>query len=102
MLNFLVATNIVLTAYLIWRTFDMANNFERLEAAVSRVADEVQAVAEAIANPAVDNNDQEVIDDLSSRLEAAADSLRSATEAENAEDGMSAPSEPSEPSEPVI
>jgi hypothetical protein len=82
----LQTVNIFLTAYLLWRFIIMANNFERLEGAVSRVADEVEAVAQAIANPSVDNNDQAVIDDLSSRLEAAADSLRSATEAENAED----------------
>ena len=94
MLVMLVTLNSILISYLIWKVNKMANSFEGLEAAASRIADEVAAVAEAIANPAVDNNDQEVIDDLTARLNSAADALRSATEAENAEDGASAPSEP--------
>jgi hypothetical protein len=68
----------------------MANSFNEMTAAVDRVADSVRAVADAIANPAVDNNDQAVIDDLTSRLNSAADALDAATSAENAEDAGSA------------
>jgi hypothetical protein len=67
-------------------TFVMANNFSRLNDAVTSVANEVAAVAAAIRNPASDNNDQAVIDDLSTRLESAAEALRSATQEENDED----------------
>ena len=65
----------------------MANNFAALTAAVDAVAAEISAVAAAIANPAVDNNDQPTIDALTARLTAAADALKAATAAENAEDG---------------
>lgn len=64
----------------------MANNFERMTKAVERIANEVEDVAAKIRNPAVDNNNQSTIDDLAGRLEAAADSLHSAGEAEAAED----------------
>jgi len=70
----------------------MANNFDRLNAAVQSVADNVLDVAEAIRNPAVDNNDQEVIDELAGRLEDAASALDAATAEENAEDA--GPAEP--------
>jgi len=90
----------------------MANNFEQLTAAVDRVSKQVEliggdvrAVADAIANPAVDNNSQPVIDDLTGRLNAAGDALdsastalASATEAENAEDaGPASPAPAEEP-----
>jgi hypothetical protein len=68
----------------------MANSFNEMTAAVDRVAASVRSVADAIANPAVDNNDQAVIDDLTSRLNSAADALDAATSAENAEDAGSA------------
>jgi len=64
----------------------MAENFDRLSAAVDSVADRVEEVAAAIRNPASDNNNQATIDDLAGRLEGAADSLRAATADENAED----------------
>lgn len=80
----------------------MANNFSNMDAAINRVADEVRAVAEAIANPAVDNNDQEVIDGLTARLDAAADALEVAREAENAEDAGPQPEPEPEPEEPVV
>jgi hypothetical protein len=67
----------------------MADNFDRMTKAVDRVANEVQAVADAIRNPAVDNNNQAVIDELAGRLEGAADALESATNEENAEDAGS-------------
>jgi gamma-glutamylcysteine synthetase len=76
---------------------NMANDFSRLTTAVQVVADNVAAVAEAIRNPAVDNNDQAVIDDLAGKLEAAANALGEAFLAEQAEDGVV--SEPEAPAE---
>lgn len=75
----------------------MANSFNSLSAAVDRVSASVEAVAEAIRNPAVDNNDQAVIDDLAGRLEAAAAALDSAVDAEKAEDNKNAPAPVEEP-----
>lgn len=76
----------------------MANNFERLSSAVQSVADRVEDVAEAIRNPAVDNNDQAVIDDLAGRLESAAAALDTAVAEERAEDGT----ETEQPTEPAV
>jgi len=76
----------------------MANNFDELKAAVAAVEAGIRSVADAIANPAVDNNDQAVIDQLSGQLKIAADALAAATAAENAEDGVVAPVEtPADP-----
>ena len=72
----------------------MANDFSRLTTAVQVVADNVAAVAEAIRNPAVDNNDQAVIDNLAGKLEAVVNVLGEAFIAEQAEDGVA--EEPSE------
>lgn len=69
----------------------MSNNFERLNAAVTLVGLNVAAVAEAIRNPAIDNNDQAVIDALAGQLEAAASILAAAKVEEDAEDGTAAP-----------
>lgn len=69
----------------------MANNFERLSAAVAAVADGVLAVAEAIRNPAVNKNDQAVIDALAGSLESAAAGLAAAVVAENEEDAGPTP-----------
>jgi hypothetical protein len=65
----------------------MANDFTGLSAALDAVVAGIQEVAAAIANPAVDNNDQAVIDGFTAKLTAAADALKAATAAENAEDG---------------
>jgi hypothetical protein len=65
----------------------MANNFSGLSAALDAVVAGIQEVAAAIANPAVDNNDQAVIDGFTAKLTAAADALKSATAAEVVEDG---------------
>jgi cell division GTPase FtsZ len=74
---------------------DMANNFAALSAAIDAVVAGIQEVAAAIANPAVDNNDQTVIDGFTAKLTAAADALKAATAAENAEDtGTTAPTTP--------
>jgi uncharacterized membrane protein len=70
---------------------DMAINFERLTAAVDRISQEVTEVVEIIKNPAVDNNDQMVIDDIAGRLEGAADALDAVAEETNAEE---VPTEP--------
>jgi hypothetical protein len=78
-------------------TKNMANNFDRLVAAIDAVSAGIAAVAEAIRNPAVDNNDQVVIDELAGRLEASAALLSAALADEQAEDGGAAASEaPSE------
>lgn len=69
----------------------MSNDFSRLNAAVTLVSVNVAAVAEAIRNPQIDNNDQAVIDALAGQLEAAASILSSATVEENAEDGTTKP-----------
>lgn len=65
----------------------MANDFSGLKAALDAVVEGINAVAAAIANPAVDNNDQAVIDSLTTQLQAAASALSAATAAEVAEDG---------------
>jgi hypothetical protein len=78
----------------------MANSFERLSAAADRIADEIQSVADAIRNPAVDNNDQAQIDELAGRLEGAADSLAGLAEEERAEDAGGSSGSPTE--EPVL
>lgn len=76
----------------------MANNFEGLSAAIDAVVVGIQEVAAAIANPAVDNNDQTVIDGLTAKLTAAAAALTDATAAENAEDaGTPAPAPVTDP-----
>jgi hypothetical protein len=69
----------------------MANDFSGLKAALDAVVAGINSVAAAIANPAVDNNDQAVIDSLTSQLQAAAAALSAATAAEVAEDGTPAP-----------
>lgn len=77
----------------------MANNFEALVAAVDGVEAGIRAVAEAIANPATDLNDQPTIDALTGRLVAAADALAAAKAAEDAEDNPAPPAEPEPPVE---
>lgn len=79
----------------------MSNNFDALSAALAGVEDGIRSVAEAIANPAVDNNDQATIDGLTARLTAAADALAAATAAENAEDAGPVPTPAPEPQPPV-
>ncbi len=74
----------------------MSNDFTRLQGAVTLVATAVTAVAAAIRNPAIDNNDQSVIDTLAGQLEAAAAVLGVATEEENAEDAGTAAEAPAE------
>lgn len=69
----------------------MANDFTGLKAALEAVQAGILSVAAAIANPAVDNNDQAVIDGFTAQLKAAADALAAATAAEVAEDGTTAP-----------
>jgi hypothetical protein len=69
----------------------MANDFSGLDAALAGVEEAIREVAAAIANPAVDNNDQAVIDAITARLGAAADALGAAKAAEDAEDGVVAP-----------
>lgn len=65
----------------------MANDFTGLKTALDEVVAGINSVAAAIANPAVDNNDQAVIDGLTTQLQAAAAALSAATAAEVAEDG---------------
>jgi hypothetical protein len=79
----------------------MSNNFEALSAALAGVEDGIRSVAEAIANPAVDNNDQATIDGLTARLNAAADALAAATAAEDAEDAGPVVEPAPEPQPPV-
>jgi hypothetical protein len=74
----------------------MANDFTGLKAALDEVVAGINSVAAAIANPAVDNNDQAVIDGLTTQLQAAAAALSAATAAEVAEDGT-APTPAPEP-----
>lgn len=74
----------------------MANDFTGLKAALASVEDGIRSVAAAIANPAVDNNDQAVIDGLTAQLSAAADALAAATAAEVAEDGTAAAPAPAD------
>lgn len=74
----------------------MANNFEGLKAAIAAVEAGIRQVAEAIANPAVDNNDQATIDGLTGQLTAAADALAAATAAEVAEDGTAETAPPAD------
>lgn len=76
----------------------MANNFAALSAAIDAVVAGIQEVRDAIANPAVDKNDQTVIDGLTARLTDAAAALSAAVSEENAEDGTTttAPSDGSE------
>lgn len=64
----------------------MSNDFARLNDGMTALTDAVSAVAAAIRNPGVNNNDQAVIDDLAGRLEAAVSALGEATAAEDAED----------------
>lgn len=68
----------------------MANDFSGLKTALEAVQAGILSVAAAIANPAVDNNDQTVIDGFTAQLKAAADALAAATAAEVAEDGTAA------------
>lgn len=72
---------------------NMANDFSGLKAALEAVEAGIRGVAAAIANPAIDNNDQLVIDGFTAQLKTAADALASATAAEQAEDGTPAPVE---------
>lgn len=65
----------------------MANNFDRLTAAVALIGTAVVDVAAAIRNPATNLSDQPTIDALASQLETAAAALAVATADENAEDG---------------
>jgi hypothetical protein len=69
----------------------MANDFSALDAALAGVEQAIRDVAAAIANPAVDNNDQATIDAITARLGAAADALAAAKAAEDVEDGVAAP-----------
>ncbi len=67
---------------------NMANNFEGLVAAIGEVEAGIAEVVAAINNPAVDNNDQEVIDGLTARLTGLVPVLDAAEATENAEDGV--------------
>lgn len=71
----------------------MAMNFERLTAAVDRISSEVTEVVEMIKNPAIDNNDQAVIDDIAGRLEGAADALDAVADESDAEAPVGEPTE---------
>lgn len=83
----LVAAAILFHAHTMKEGFrHMANDFTGLKAALAAVEDGIRSVAAAIANPAVDKNDQTTIDGLTAQLTAAADALAAATAAENAED----------------
>lgn len=64
----------------------MAMNFEKLTAAVDRISSEVTEVVDIIKNPRVDNNDQAVIDDITSRLEGAADALDAVADESSSEE----------------
>lgn len=77
----------------------MANNFAALSAAIDAVVAGIQEVRDAIANPAVDKNDQTVIDGLTARLTDAAAALTAATAEENAEDGATTTAPASDGSE---
>jgi hypothetical protein len=74
----------------------MANNFSALTAAIDAVLGGIQEVAAAIANPAVDKNDQATIDALTAKLTTAAAALQSAVVAENAEDGATTTADPAD------
>jgi hypothetical protein len=69
----------------------MSNDFSAMDAALGGVEQAIRDVAEAIANPAVDNNDQATIDGFTARLVGAADALAAAKAAEDAEDAGPAP-----------
>lgn len=93
----MIAEAIVLNALIMKKGFqDMANDFSGLNSALDAVVAGIQEVAAAIANPAVDNNDQTVIDGLTAKLTAAADALKAATAAEVAEDGTVATPAPTD------
>lgn len=69
-------------------------DFTRLNAALDSIATEIAALAEAIRNPATDNNDQTQVDDLAGRAEAAAAALQGLKVEEDAEDtGPTPPTE---------
>lgn len=91
----------ILTMVDIRRNNILANNFDRLNAAVDAVVDGIAAVAAAIRNPDVDTSDEAVIDGLASRLEDLLPVLAAAKVEEDAEDGGAAPSaeEPEAPAE---
>lgn len=72
----------------------MSNDFSGLTAAIDAVAVGISEVAAAIANPAVDKNDQATIDALTAKLNGMVAALTAATAAENAEDGTTATTEP--------
>lgn len=87
----LIAEAILFNTFVLKKGFEnMANDFSGLSSALDAVVAGIQEVAAAIANPAVDNNDQTVIDGLTAKLTAAADALKAATAAEVAEDGTPA------------
>lgn len=81
----------------------MANNFEQTNAALDRVAAGIEAIVAEIRNPATDNNDQEVIDSITGRLENMATALEEGRALEAAEDAGPAPEPEPEPTpeEPV-
>jgi hypothetical protein len=70
----------------------LASNFERIQLAVSLVAQRVAEVSAAIRNPENDG-DQVLLDELAAALENAAAGLLQATAEENAEDGVTPPAE---------
>jgi hypothetical protein len=55
----------------------MANDFSQLTAVIDNVVAEIAEVVAILQNPAVDNNDQAIIDALVAKLNPAASSLGS-------------------------
>lgn len=53
----------------------MSNDFTALSAAIDNVTAEIAAAVAILSNPAVDNNDQSVIDALTAKLTGAASTL---------------------------
>lgn len=70
------------------RNIILANDFSRIFAGLTAVGAGLTDLAAAIRNPAVDKNDQAVIDDIATQLEAIAASLPGLVAEENAEDGV--------------
>lgn len=75
----------------------MSLDLSALKAAVDTVATNILAVSSAIANPAVDNNDQQIIDELTTRLNNSAAALQAAVDEENAEKGVVPAAAPADP-----
>lgn len=70
------------------RMIILSNDFSRITAAVTALGAGLVSLAAAIRNPAVDNNDQAVIDEIAGSLEAMAAGLPGLIAEEDAEDGV--------------